>query len=209
MAEEKDSKNKNLSTKLAFGVLCLVGIMTLLLGVMQIGQNIKLGTYYADSLQTDTTLDFNSVFDNTQLTEAELKNSDLDGDGLSDYDEIYVYNTSPYLTDSDSDGYSDKQEIDDGFDPNCPKGQDCRTSSSSGDSQTDDNVLPATGEEATSTGNGLSAEARDLIKNLTPAEVRQLLQENEELTDEQKAQLQQIDDETLMQIFQETLNSAN
>ncbi len=55
-----------------------------------------------------------------------LKNRDTDGDGLSDYDEIYVYHTSPYLEDSDSDGLSDQQEVKQGTDPNCPQGKDCQ-----------------------------------------------------------------------------------
>ena len=54
-----------------------------------------------------------------------LKNKDTDGDGLSDWDELYFYNTSPYLEDSDSDGFIDKQEIDNDQDPNCPAGRDC------------------------------------------------------------------------------------
>ncbi|MCK4859621.1 MAG: hypothetical protein KAS87_03565, partial [Candidatus Omnitrophica bacterium] len=45
--------------------------------------------------------------------------------GLSDWDELYFYNTSPYLEDSDSDGFTDKQEIDNDKDPNCPAGRDC------------------------------------------------------------------------------------
>lgn len=56
---------------------------------------------------------------------AALRNLDTDNDGLSDYDELYLYNTSPYLSDSDSDTFSDQQEIDKGDDPNCPAGQDC------------------------------------------------------------------------------------
>ena len=54
-----------------------------------------------------------------------LKSSDTDGDGLWDYDELYQYNTSPYLADSDSDGYNDKEEIESGNDPNCLAGQIC------------------------------------------------------------------------------------
>ncbi|MDO8668720.1 MAG: hypothetical protein Q7K65_00310 [Candidatus Buchananbacteria bacterium] len=50
---------------------------------------------------------------------------DTDGDGLSDYDELSVYGTSPYLADSDSDGVSDKEEITAGHDPNCSTGDNC------------------------------------------------------------------------------------
>lgn len=54
-----------------------------------------------------------------------LRNKDTDGDGLNDYDELYVYGTSPYLEDTDSDGYLDRIEIETGNNPNCPAGQKC------------------------------------------------------------------------------------
>jgi hypothetical protein len=60
-----------------------------------------------------------------------LKEKDTDSDGLSDYDELYVYNTSPYLKDSDSDGVEDKTEVVRQTDPNCPEGQNCFASWSS------------------------------------------------------------------------------
>lgn len=37
--------------------------------------------------------------------------SDADGDGISDYDEIHVYQTNPLSPDSDGDGFSDLEEI--------------------------------------------------------------------------------------------------
>ena len=43
---------------------------------------------------------------------------DMDGDGLSDYNEAYDHGTAPWLTDSDNDGISDAVEIlQDGTDP--------------------------------------------------------------------------------------------
>ena len=50
---------------------------------------------------------------------------DTDKDGLSDYDELNIYKTSPYIEDSDSDGYTDGEEVKNDKDPNCPSGQDC------------------------------------------------------------------------------------
>ena len=51
---------------------------------------------------------------------------DTDGDGIPDYDEIFIYGTSPYLEDTDGDGISDYDEIFiHGTDPRCPEGQNC------------------------------------------------------------------------------------
>ena len=47
-----------------------------------------------------------------------LYNKDTDGDGLSDFEEIYFYKTNPYDQDTDSDGYFDNLEIKNGYDPN-------------------------------------------------------------------------------------------
>jgi hypothetical protein len=59
----------------------------------------------------------------------ELKYMDTDGDGISDWDELFVYGTSPYLEDTSGDGISDYDAI---FvyniDPLCPIGQDCSSS---------------------------------------------------------------------------------
>ncbi len=56
---------------------------------------------------------------------AALKTQDTDHDGLSDFDEQYVYGTSIYLEDTDSDGLNDKAELEQSSDPLCPQGQTC------------------------------------------------------------------------------------
>ena len=58
-------------------------------------------------------------------TDEELKAQDSDRDGLNDFEELKVYGTSPFISDTDSDGASDKEEVDAGEDPNCPDGQVC------------------------------------------------------------------------------------
>lgn len=66
--------------------------------------------------------------DEKQQQEMEtLKKQDTDTDGLDDYNELYVYKTSPYLKDSDSDGTEDKTEITQGEDPNCAPNMPCAT----------------------------------------------------------------------------------
>lgn len=54
-----------------------------------------------------------------------LKSKDTDGDGLSDYDELYTYNSSPYLHSSAGDNISDGEKVKEGINPNCKKGDAC------------------------------------------------------------------------------------
>ncbi|MCH8049219.1 hypothetical protein IH979_00735 [Patescibacteria group bacterium] len=44
-------------------------------------------------------------------------NPDSDGDGLSDGDEVYVYETDPLNPDTDGDGFPDGVEVEGGYDP--------------------------------------------------------------------------------------------
>ena len=44
-------------------------------------------------------------------------NKDNDGDGLTDYEEIYIYGTDPFNPDTDGDGYLDGAEVVSGYNP--------------------------------------------------------------------------------------------
>ncbi|PIZ99204.1 MAG: hypothetical protein COX77_02180 [Candidatus Komeilibacteria bacterium CG_4_10_14_0_2_um_filter_37_10] len=46
-----------------------------------------------------------------------VRASDTDQDGLSDEEEINIYQTDPAITDSDNDGFADGQEIKNGYSP--------------------------------------------------------------------------------------------
>lgn len=48
-----------------------------------------------------------------------LQKRDSDLDGLTDYQETYIYHTNLYSADSDSDGVGDQEEAAKGTDPNC------------------------------------------------------------------------------------------
>lgn len=48
---------------------------------------------------------------------ADLKSADSDKDGLSDYDELFVYKTNPNDEDTDRDGFRDGEEVEAGSDP--------------------------------------------------------------------------------------------
>lgn len=62
-----------------------------------------------------------------------LRGKDTDQDGLNDYEELYLYRTSPYLADTDGDTYSDALEIKNGTDPLCAEGKICGTDESTFD----------------------------------------------------------------------------
>ncbi len=113
-----------------------------------------------------------------------LKEKDTDQDGLSDYDELYLYGSSPYLQDTDSDGINDQREIVAGSDPNCPQGQNCFAFWSSGTA-----ANPATDNS-------------DLLSNqISSVQLRQTLKQAG-MTDEELAQ---FSDEELFQLYQQEL----
>lgn len=103
------------------------------------------------------------VFQNEEKDLRELKLKDTDRDGISDYDEQYVYRTSAYLSDSDSDSLSDAEEIAQGEDPNCPRGKNCI------DAQTAI-VRPATSTFETDAGASLAATQAAAQANQTGVE---------------------------------------
>jgi hypothetical protein len=111
-----------------------------------------------------------------------LKNRDTDSDGLSDYDEIYLYHTSAYLKDTDSDGIDDKTEITQGSDPACPQGQSCTS-----------NTFKST------TGTGAPSGTTP-----TAEEIRAFLKNNGATSE----QLAKYDDATLIKLYSEVGGST-
>ncbi|OGG86588.1 hypothetical protein A3B87_02055 [Candidatus Kuenenbacteria bacterium RIFCSPHIGHO2_02_FULL_39_13] len=195
MLNNLNNNKKNTGTKLMFGVLVFFGISTLILGVLQITKTINIGGPGAISSGQDLL----SNSDNLEPSIAELQSSDTDNDGLSDFDELYIYSTSPYLTDSDSDGYDDKTEIDGGFDPNCPKGQDCR-SSSAPEGTTEDK-----GTAGTEPADNSATSSQTVTEQITPQQIREFILGSGQMTAEQ---LKQIDDETLIEIWNQAVEQS-
>jgi len=112
--------------------------------------------------------DLRTYFDeNRQITE--LQSKDTDQDTLSDFDELYVHGTSPYLPDTDSDGITDSAEIEMGKDPNCPEGQDCYLLQ--GEATADEEALEELGRQMT------EQEKAALILELPAEQLRELLLE--------------------------------
>lgn len=117
---EYDSQSSRVHEKLALGLFVIIGLATLSLGFLRVRRAIAEPSKYVVSGA------FKSAEEVEQERIAELRTLDTDADSLSDYDELYVFKTSPYLADSDSDGENDGTEVRNESDPNCPKGTTCR-----------------------------------------------------------------------------------
>ena len=119
VSSDKQFARLSRQQKTGFVLLLIFGILAVGLGFLQMRNTI----YGPFALGLDTKAVKSSTFvDET----TRLQQTDTDHDGLSDYEELEFYQTSPYLPDTDSDGSLDKVEIDSGEDPLCAKGEICR-----------------------------------------------------------------------------------
>lgn len=117
------SNKKQENKKIIIIAFSIISIFFVFIGFKQLSQGIN--SPFAIFTEKNSSDD---SAENEALIIYRLQNIDTDGDGLSDYDEIYIYGTSPYLVDTDSDGISDYDEVMRGTDPLCPEGQDCYNS---------------------------------------------------------------------------------
>lgn len=173
--------------------LVVIGGLTILLGGFSIRHNIK-AIFFGDLGAAG--LNLNSS-EQAQLDS--LHSKDTDSDGLSDYDELYAYDTSPYLADSDSDGTTDSSEVAAGTDPNC-SGASClqtrvgsNTNSSSSTVNTNSGAVTTDAALASLGSNPTAQEVRTLLLN---AGVSQQV-------------LDQTDDATLLQLYQQTIGETS
>lgn len=134
---------------------------------------------------------------------------DSDHDGLTDFMEEYVYKTSSYLADTDSDGISDKTEIDQGTNPLCPEGKNCSAISDAAIDESRSGITPEAlmqqpGMNSGAFVNSLSAgmSSPDLsAANLSAAEIRKLLIDSGVPAES----LAGVDDATLLAMYNEAL----
>lgn len=138
-----------------------------------------------------------------------LQDKDSDKDGLNDYDEQYIYGTSPYVADTDSDGISDRTELEQGTDPLCHKLQDCTggsitipaTRTTALEAEVNVPVVP----EAPTDKPALPADVAAELNNVTPAEIRSFLKES----GFPEAQLEGITDDQLMVTWKEVMKNQS
>jgi len=172
-------------------ILLVVGLAAIGLGIFQFGDTI------ASPFRVESNYKTADQLEQERLDAMKTKDTDLDG--ITDFDETYVFNTSPYLDDSDSDGFTDKEELESGNDPNCPEGKVCgpledRFASPEGVVE----AAPATDTSQT------ELEMIDAMLNPTPDQIRQLLIDS----GVEKSEVDSLDDETLIRLYQESLTEV-
>ena len=173
--------------KAGFALLLIFGLVTVGMGFLQLRNTI----YSPFVIRAGGS----SLAQNIEDETVKQQRSDTDRDGISDYDELNFYQTSPYLPDTDSDGIPDKKEIDAGADPLCPEGQQC---SSSALATAASSSAPA-GETRVGADTGAAGGNIDALVG-NPAALRDLLKKTGKFTDEQLAK---IDDATLLKFATE------
>ncbi len=140
---------------------------------------------------------------------AELKAKDSDNDTLNDFDEEYVYGTSPYLADSDSDGKKDNEEVQAGGNPNCPEGAECLATSgasaSNANAQISSAALDAFSNLRNSNSTGAKTDSQLQTLSDNPTELRAFLKEKG-VTDDV---LNKTDDATLLALAKDALQVSS
>lgn len=214
--------------KLSLGVFIVIGLSTIVLGFFRLNKAIIL------PFKRNTAFTFKTSDQLEKERTQKLRTQDTDGDGLTDYDELYVFRTSPFLEDSDSDGVNDGAEVAAESDPNCPAGKTCRQAKIFATGQQPDagtaptagstgGANPATGgTETTTGGTNTEAEAKVMavivetfgpLDTLTPDKIKEGLRtmsSNDLRTFLGKlgippTALAKADDATLRQLIEETL----
>lgn len=210
MDENQGNKSLSRAQKTGFVLLLIFGILAFGLGMLQMRNTIfspfaiNLGKLAGgqEGLFTDE--------------QTRLQSIDTDHDGLNDWEELNFYQTSPYLTDTDSDTISDKKEIEQGTNPLCPEGEVCESSEAM---QVTTTTQPMTsplteqgltpleilgGTSATGTAGASYAEMLSAFQD--PAKLRQMLLSSGEI---KKESLDKISDDELLKMVSELLLNQN
>lgn len=174
---KKQKQEKNF---IWISLLIIISVATLVLGIVQIKNTI----YSPFSMK--------NIIPTQESLVSDLKITDLDQDGLSDFDEQFVHQTSMYLADSDSDGYTDGEEIAAQSDPLNPESNPLNKII--GEHALEQEIIGQT-EEGTENNSGLGQ------NNVSIQEIRRLLVEKGGMSQEI---VDKLDDETLQELYNET-----
>ena len=173
--------NHDLPVKTVMWSLAVLGCISLVFGGLRWFTSLRI-PFALEGEVVQANVNSNT---NQTVSLLELKQKDTDGDGLDDYNELYLYETSPYLPDTDSDGVPDGTEIANSTNPNCPTGQDCTL------------AVPASQQTVVS--------LPDSADNLTTEQLRGLLLQAGLTQEEVNA----VDDATLTDLYNQVLREKS
>jgi hypothetical protein len=209
----KPTKHLTAEQKVAFGLLMFLGIGGVFFGFQSFGANLarpaqeQIARYYTGE-------EFLTEDEREARELEESKTKDTDGDGLVDYDELYVYKTSPYIQDSDSDGFTDKEEVFSNNDPNCPVGESCGVILATSDEEivvdAPANALAVAllGEEQVALMESMEFDSETDITTFFQQATMEQIREALLASGVTQEQLDLVDDETLRAFFDGSLEEA-
>ncbi len=196
----------SLEQKVGFLLLMILGVGGLTLGFRSMHSSLY--RPFEEQVMEYAGQDFLTSSEAEEKQKEEQKKIDTDGDTLSDYDELYVFKTSPYLLDTDSDGYSDDVEVFSSNDPNCPMGSDCTAISAetAGDDEVDTTeMLEGVGVDVEQVESlQTQEEIMAYFTSMTPEQIREMLLEAGVTQEEIDA----LSDEEIQNLFDVSLAEA-
>ncbi len=202
--EQFDSPQKlDKGQRIAVGLLLCITVLLIVVSAVQFRSSLF---SYGKRVKVDdtTSLDPQKRAQNEIET---LKKTDTDSDGVSDYDELTVYRSSPYVRDTDSDGVLDGEEIRRGTSPTCPEGTDCLFNPLAGGAQTttstDTGAVPAGGETQDPLAS-LGAETEGSV-GINITQIREALVIN----GVPQAEVEALSDEEILKLIEEAQEGDN
>ncbi len=204
MEEQVPNKSKTQRSELVLvGILFLFGIGSIIFGITRLQDRIQ--TPFRLSNIPEEAPNLLEGVDLEGIDVEGLKTKDTDGDGLSDYQETYITQTSTYLSDTDGDGVADKEEISRGTNPSCPEGQECFNGTATTALPIDKTLPPKQGEGSMAADPSVAVnQVLQQFQNKTPDQIRAFLKE-QGLPEEQ---LKLVPDAMLQTIYTQGLEKA-
>ncbi|MCK9439054.1 MAG: hypothetical protein WCY43_00255 [Patescibacteria group bacterium] len=191
--------------KVALSILGVFSLLVIIIFFINLRNDIKkpfvIPIIESSGEQESSCADGNcSGGDNLSSDNLDLKLVDTDGDTISDWDELFIHGTSPYLEDTDGDNLTDYEEL---FvyktDPLCPQGQNCSSSVSSENQTTSNELVPNIDNSLS--GQVLDPESISQFYDISPSELRKQLIE----AGFSQEEIDLISDEELLNIYQQSL----
>ena len=185
--------------QISLSILAPCAVMVLALAVVSLRSSVSMPFRAPLALltQSDQLIAQQRALSAQQDAKDASKTKDTDGDGLSDYDEVNIYHTSPYLADTDSDGVPDGVEVKLGTDPNCPPNRDCYGFAAANPNAVLQADVPTTTAQQ-ALPPGAQMETPPSPVGLSAKDARQYLQRNQLATQDQ---LSALPDDSVLELY--------